>query len=144
MFKRRQTLPPPAVGAPFPMPQNPRVDGQAGWAAIAATLAPWQQIGAFAGNLLNQYPASVPGVQLHSGREWGCANYYYPQINYLPNGSVQETQAPSNIAGAQRYGSQYSGGIGPVNAKRNAAAVTAAQIRQSGLQAMNWARGLSE
>lgn len=141
---RRKSLPPAAVGAPFPLPPvHSQIAGTAGWAAIPFTLAPWQQIGAYAGGLLNGYPANIPGVQLHSGREWGSSHYYYPQISYLPNGSVQETAFPAQRPTAQRYGSTYTGPIGPVSAKQNAAAVTAAQIRQSGMQAYQWAKGLS-
>lgn len=115
----------------------------AGWAAIPATLAPWQQIGAYAGSMLNQFPANLPGPQLHSGREWGSTDWYTPTTSYVPNGSVQLTQTPGQYAGAQRAGSIYGGPIGPLTANKYAAAVTAAQVRQSGLQAMNWALSLS-
>lgn len=143
-MKRRNKSQVVAVGQPVGLPSTAGIAGTAGWAAIPGTLAPWQQVGAFAGSRLNQFPAYIPGVQLHSGREWGNSDWYYPTRTYLPNGSVQQTQQAASDPGGQRYGSTFTGPIGPLSAKRNAAAVTAAQVRQSGMQNLAWAQGLSE
>lgn len=115
----------------------------AGWKPLPGSQGPWQQIGAFDGQMLSQYPARVDGAQLHSGREWGCSNWYYPSISAIPNGNLQQTTRPNNVNGGQRYGSLVGAPLGPISAKKNAARLTAAQVRQSGLQAMQWAQGLS-
>lgn len=122
------------------------VNGTAGWRPMPGSQNPSQQIGAFDGSLLNQYPAYIPGVQLHSGREWGNPNWYTPTALALPPGStnLQTTTSPNNIMGGQRYGSQFSGPIGPLSARKNQANVVAAQVRQSGLSALQWAQGLSQ
>lgn len=115
-----------------------------GWAPGPGTPSPQQQIGAFSGPPLNQYPAYISGVQLHSGREWGNSSWYYPTAGVLPpGGQPQLTQQSAQIAGAQRYGSLFGGPIGPISAKRYRAKIAAAQARQSGAQAMAWAQGLS-
>lgn len=129
---------PPVVG-----PSAAGIGGTAGWAPMPGAQHPSQQIGVYAGSLLNAFPAAPVGVELHSGREWGSAAYYTPATTYLPNGSVEQTQRPNNVSGGQRYGSLFSGPIGPISAKANAAQVAAAQVRQSGLAATRWAQGLS-
>lgn len=147
MFGRRPrgiTSHRPAVATPAhgggPMPGT-----QAGWAPFGYGQHPSDQIGAYAGQLLNQYPANIPGVQLSNGRQASGvgAHWYYPALTAIPNGSLQQTQRPNNVTGGQRYGSRFTGPIGPVNAKRAAAALSAAQVRQSGLAAMQWAQGLN-
>ncbi len=137
-----------AITAPAPTPTHrggPMPGVVTGWRANGDGQHATQQIGAFAGQLLNQYPANIPGMQLDNGRQGAGvgAHWYYPALTAIPNGSVQQTQRPNNIVGGQRWGSMYSGPISPISAKQNAAAVTAAQVRQSGLQAMAWARGLN-
>jgi hypothetical protein len=114
-----------------------------GWAPLPGAQGAHQQIGAFAGQMLNQYPANIPGVQLHSGREGNNPGWYYPSLTVIPNGNLQQTQRPNNVNGGQRYGSLFSGPIGPLSARRMAANVAAQQVRQSGLTAMQWAQGLS-
>lgn len=92
--------------------------------------------------LLSQFPAMVVGVQRHQGREFGNSGWYYPALTSLPNGSVTQTTKPNNVTGGQRYGSIFSGPLGPLSSKKLAANVNAAQVRQSGLAAMEWAQGL--
>lgn len=158
LTRRRAPAPPqglalgaPAVGAvvaaqpilPAP-PSAAGIGGTAGWAPLPGYVSTQAQIGAFNGRLLNRYPANLPGVQLHSGREWlqGGSGWYYPSTTPLPNGSIQQTRQYTNLPGAQRYGSLFSGPIGPITAQQNAALVTVAQIRQSGASALQFARNL--
>jgi hypothetical protein len=129
-------------------PGYPGIQGTAGWRAMPGSqyYAPAQQIGAFNGSLLNQYPAYIPGVQLHSGREWGNPNWYTPTAYALPAGStnLQTTTRPANVAGGQRRGLTFSGPIGPLSVKAMQANLRAAQVRQSGLAMTQWAQGLSD
>lgn len=129
------------------VPSIPQFDPNAltaGWQA-APVVAPWQQIGAFNGRMLNQFPARLEGVQLHSGREWGNSAYYtpYAQPGAVGNGGLTQTTRPNNIASAQRYGSIFQGPIGPLSATKMQADVVAAQIRQSGVSMLGWAKGLT-
>lgn len=126
-----------------PVPQGPMRGYEAGWAPMPGAQHPSQQIGVFAGQMLSQYPAMLPGAQLFQGREAGNSQWYYPALTVIPNGNLQQTQANAVVAGGQRYGSIYSGPIGPISARAAQAAVTAAQVRQSGLSAMSWAKDLT-
>lgn len=123
-------------------PSAAGIGGTAGWAPFAGYVPPEHQTGQYAGRLLNQFPANLPGAQLHSGREWGNSGWYYPAVRALPNGSQQQTQQHAYLPGAQRYGSLFQGPIGPLDAQRNAALVVAAQVRQSGQSALAWAAAL--
>lgn len=125
-------------------PANPgaRAGVTTGWRGMPGVQNASSQIGLFDGQLLNQYPARVDGVQLHGGREWGSSHWYYPSLTPLPNGNLQQTTHPNNITGGQRYGSIYSGQPGPLSVKANSAQLAAQQVRQSGLQAMQWAQNL--
>lgn len=129
----------PYLSAPTPTGPNGLT---AGWKPMPGFQNPSQQIGLFDGQMLNQYPARVDGVQLHSGREWGSSHWYYPSLTALPNGNLTQTTHPNNITGGQRYGSIYNGQPGPLSVKANAAQLAAQQIRQSGLSAMQWAQNL--
>lgn len=131
---------------PVVTPANAHVNGTAGWAPMPGAQHPSQQIGVYAGSLLNQYPAYIPGVQLHQGVESLMPRWYTPTAFALPPGStnLQTTQRPNNVMGGQRYGSQFSGPIGPISARKNQANVVAAQVRQSGMQALQWAQGLTQ
>lgn len=124
-------------------PSQAGIAGTAGWAPFPGYVDPTRQTGAYSGRLLNQFPANIPGVQLHSGREWGSSNWFYPAVAPVPNGSIQQTQQPVNLPSAQRYGSLFQGPIGPLDAQKNAALVVAAQIRQSGQSALQWAAALN-
>lgn len=110
----------------------------AGWKPGPGIPNPQQQIGAYDGGMLNQFPAYLPGPQLHSVREFGNSGWYYPSLTPLPNGNLTQTTTPNNVPGAQRYGSLFSGPIGPISAKKNAARLAAQQVRQSGLAATTW------
>lgn len=133
------------TAVPVVSPNADHIQGVAGWRPMPGSQNPSQQIGAFNGSLLNQFPARIDGVQLHSVREFGNPYWYTPTRFPLPVGStnLQTTTRPNNLPGAQRYGSQFSGPIGPISARKNQANVVAAQVRQSGLNALRWAEGLS-
>lgn len=135
-----------AVQAPralAPVPTGPH-GYTAGWAPGYGTPHPSQQIGRFDGQMLNQYPANIPGVQLHQGVEGLDSRWYVPTVSYQPNGAlVTSTTRPTNITGGNRYGAMFSGPSGPISARANAARVSAAAVRQSGLAASQWAQGLS-
>lgn len=138
----------PAVApalAPMDSGSAAHVGGTTGWRPMPGMQNPSSQIGAFDGTLLNQYPAYIPGVQLFNGRMGNNPLWYTPTAFALPQGStnLQTTTRPNNIVGSQRYGSQFSGPIGPLSARKNQANVVAAQVRQSGLSAVKWAEGLS-
>lgn len=124
-------------------PHAPAPAGTAGWRAFPGVLAPHEQIGAYAGSMLNQFPAMLPGVQLHSGREGHNTHYFTPTAQPVYLGGLSQTTRPNNIAGAQRYGSMFGGPIGPITAQQNQAAVYAAQVKQSGLAALGWAKALT-
>lgn len=117
----------------------------AGWKPAPGFQNPSQQIGMFAGQMLNQFPALLPGPQLHSGREWGNSSYYTPYAKpaVVGNGGLTQTTRPNNVASAQRYGSIFQGPIGPLSATKMQADVVAAQIRQSGVSMLGWAQALT-
>lgn len=119
------------------------IGGTAGWRPLPGQQNPSQQIGMYAGSLLNQFPAYLPGVQRSSGVEFLSSRWYYPTTGPVALGGLTQTTRPNNIAGGQRYGSHFSGPIGPISAQANAAAVVAAQVKQSGLAALNWAKRLN-
>ena len=125
-----------------PLVPNPPSGYAAGWKAAGHGQHPSDQIGAFDGQMLTQYPTNIPGVQLKGGTEGMRSNWYYPSMTSIPLGSIQQTTRPNNITSGQRWGSQYSGPIGPATAQAMRANVTTAQVRQSGLAAMYWAQGL--
>lgn len=130
------------TGLPAHTPQGPG-GYTAGWKGMPGSANPSQQIGMFDGGMLSQFPAMISGVQRKQGRESGSSRWYYPSLTVIPNGSVQQTTKPNNVNGGQRYGSIYSGPLGPLSTRRMAGNVARAQVQQSGLQAMDWARSLS-
>lgn len=138
--KRPRAVPSAHPAAPVPTGPTGYVNG---WAPFGNGQHATQQTGAFAGQQLNQYPVNIPGVQLSSGRNWGRSAWYYPSIFAIPNGSPQQTQQNANIAGGQRNGSTFRGGLGPLQQQGIMAGVTAQQVRQSGAQALGWARQLT-
>lgn len=129
---------------PYGQP-GPREGYVTGWKAMpgAEFATPNNQTGAFAGQLLNQYPAYLPGVQLRQGREYGNSAWYTPTQSYVPNGTIQLTQQHGQVPGGQRSGSRYQGGIGPVTARGYKANVTKAQAAQSGLEQLAFASNLN-
>lgn len=127
---------------PYPVTSQ-GIAGTAGWKAIPGYVPEAYQVGAYNGGLLSQYPANLPGVQRHCGVEFLHPGWYTPTVGFVANGGSSQTTRPNNIAGAQRNGAAFSGSIGPINAQANAAAVVAAQVRQSGLAAMQFAQRLN-
>lgn len=118
------------------------IGGTAGWEALPGAQNPNQQIGMYAGSLLNQYPARVDGPQKHSAVEWLYPGWRTPVKVGAPQ-SPQTSQQMANIAGAQRYGSMFQGPLGPLTAQGATENVTTQQIRATGVAALEWARKLN-
>lgn len=100
--------------------------------------------GAFSGAAITQRPGLVPGVQRRCGTEQLNSGWYVP-----PNPADAATASPfpwmvtqraSYYPGAQRSGGAPRGGMGPANAQAMRTQITRAQILQSGLGVVNWAR----
>lgn len=113
----------------------------AGWAGLG-TLHPSQYAGRFDGGQLTQLAGYVTEVQRRQGVEgigtgWAVHGQLNPATGYLL------TMRAGNPADVQRIVGGNNGSLGPITANQMRAAVTAAQIRQSGLSAVQWARSLS-
>jgi hypothetical protein len=113
----------------------------AGWAGLDV-LTPQQYAGTFRGGQLTQLAGYVNEAQKRQGVEglgsrWGVAGQLNPSTGYLI------TMRAGNPADVQRIVGGNNGGLGPITANQMRAAVTAAQIRQSSLSAVQWARSLS-
>lgn len=137
------TVAPYALAPRYAAAPVPHVNGTTGWLPGYGTPSAHQQIGRFAGTLLTQTPAMLPGPQLHSGHEGNNPHWYYPASTPLPYGSITQTTTPSNIVGATRNGQQFSGPVGPLNARAMYAQVVLAQLRQSGQLARGWVAALT-
>lgn len=148
LFRRRNPAPAPLPGAVLSAQalQHPQLQPglTAGWAPMPGHQNPSQQIGLYDGRMLTQYPANLPGLQLLNGRIGNNPHWYTPQVQPTALAGVQQTTRGTGFAGAQRYGSIFGGPIGPTNVRQMQARLTAAQVRQSGLAMMQWARGLNE
>lgn len=125
---------------PTVMPRGGQIAGTAGWRGLPTAGPAPLQIGVFDGNLLNQFPARWDGAQLHQGVEGLSSHWYTPTQSVVP--TFQQTQQPTNVAGGQRWGQTYTGPIGPISAQAMRARVATAQVRQSGLAAMQFAQNL--
>jgi len=112
-----------------PIPVGPPQYGPVGWAAIDVA-PPWAQIGRYAQAIPSQYPANIPGVQLLQGVECLDPTWQVPSRSNRP--IWQNTQQPTNLPGAQRYGKIFSGAQGGVEGAAMANAVAANQIAASG------------
>lgn len=112
-----------------------------GWKPFPTLGPPPLQIGVWGDAYLNQFPAYYNQPQLHCGVEFRRTNWDTPTVSSTP--TFEQTQRPTNIAGGQRYGGNAGGPLGPISSRRLAARVAAAQVRQSGLSATQWAQGLS-
>lgn len=133
-----------ATHHPYPNEHAPSL-GVTGWKPLNPAASVNAQIGAYAGTMLTQTPGMLPGLQLKCGVEGLRSRWYYPPAggSGLPLGSVQLTQRGANVTPAQLSGQRFTGLIGPLSARAAMARVTAAQVRQSGTQMMDWARSLS-
>jgi hypothetical protein len=99
------------------------------------------QIGVFGATLLTQFPSYYDQPQLHQGVEGLSSDWFTPSVSSTL--TFQQTQRPTNIAGGQRFAGKPGAPIGPLSARALAARVSAAQVRQSGLAATQWAQGLT-
>lgn len=135
MFGRRRKSY-PALGADV----APSGWGDVSWRPLP-TLGPAPlQIGVYGQQLLNQFPARYEGLQLDCGVNGLRSGYFTPTVSVVP--TFQQTAHPVNVPGGQRAGQTHTGPLGPLSARKLQQAVVAAQVRQSGLQAMQWAQGL--
>jgi hypothetical protein len=114
MRRRRTIVAARPAANPAPAAQ---VQGTTGWAPFGTGAQhASSQIGAYAGTVLTQYPANLPGVQRHCVVEGLNAGYYYPTRSVVPYPERQTVQAPTRfIAGPQRAGSLRGAPSGPVN-----------------------------
>jgi hypothetical protein len=113
----------------------------AGWAGMGV-LHPSDQIGRFAGTQLTQVGGYVTEVQRWQGVEGTSSAWIVPpQVN--AGYGWQLSMHTGNAAEAQRLLDGNNGGLGPITARAMRANVTAQQIRQSGLAAVQWAQALS-
>lgn len=113
----------------------------AGYAGMGV-LHPSDQTGRFHGGQLTQLAGYVDERQKRQGVEsvsssWAVHGQLNPSTGYLL------TMRAGNPADVQRIIGGNNGGLGPITANQMRAAVTAAQIRQSGQSAVQWARSLS-
>lgn len=123
----------------IPQWDTPAGLGTAGWRAFGHGQHASDQIGAYDGTPLTSLPGIVPGVQLHAGVEGLDAGWCYPSVSAIPNGSIQQTPAVAAADTGQRYGSIFSGPLGPLNVRRMRARVSQASIEQTSLMAEPWA-----
>lgn len=101
-----------------------------------------EQIGMFAGGPLTMVAGYVDEVQKRQGVESLSAGWFLPaQLTSSTGYAI--TMRAGNAAEVQRIVGGNNGGIGPITARQMRAQVTAAQIRQSGLAAIQWAQQLS-
>lgn len=105
-------------------------------------LAAHEQIGAFAGGPLTMVGGYVDEVQKRQGVESLSVGWYLPATLTSSTGYAITMRA-GNPAEVQRIVGGNNGGLGPITARQMRAQVTAAQIRQSGLAAIQWAQSLS-
>jgi hypothetical protein len=114
-----------------------------GWAPGYGSPHPSQQVGRFSGPPLTQYPARIEGPQLHGGREWGTSGWFTPTRFVQPAGGTTQVGTVGTPVPVLRNGSTFTGPIGPISARSVQTNVAAAQVRQSGLSAMGWAKALT-
>lgn len=123
-----------------PEPAGPR-GYTAGWAGMGV-LHPSDQTGRYAGTQLTQVGGYVTELQRWQGVEGTSPGWIVPpQIGAALGYSL--TLHTGNAAEAQRLRDGNNGAVGPITARMMRANVTAAQIRQSGLAAVQWAQSLS-
>jgi len=148
MFRRKRAALPAAEPVAVTVAPTRTVGGvpgpigyAAGWRGLPYQ-SPSQQIGAFAGTQLTQRAGNVLEVQRRQGVENTSAAWMVPAgrdafVSWLA------TQQRAGYTGPQRSQGGSSGGLGPITAKAMRARVTAAQVRQSGMAAVQWAQSLS-
>lgn len=140
-------MPRRALQSPRPLVtefSSANIGGAAGWRAFGHGQAASEQIGAFDGSPLNQFPVNLPGVQRYCGVEGLQSGWYYPTVTVVPAGAstvqqVQRGSGTSRLAGAQRRGQTFTGPIGPITAKVFRKRVLAASVDQSALSVESWA-----
>lgn len=113
----------------------------AGWAGLGV-IAAHEQIGRFDGTQLTMVGGYVTELQRFQGVEATSSAWIVPpQINAAYG--RQLTMHTGSASEVQRMRDGSNGGLGPISARQMRTNVTAQQIRQSGLAAVQWAQTLS-
>lgn len=115
--------------------------GRTGWRSFDPQATPNVQIGAYGDRWLNAYPGMSPEIQRESLRGGLNQNLLVASTSDLP--IWQQSQYPANAAQTQRHGSSITGTLGPISALSLQDRVAQGQVRQSGIQAVNWAQALA-
>lgn len=123
-----------------PLPTGP--DGFTRGYRGLGVLSPDDQIGGWSGGPLTMVAGYTDEVQKRQGVESVDTGWYLPAALTSSTGYAI-TMHTGNAAGVQRIIGGSNGQIGPITARQMRAQVTAAQIRQSGLAAVQWAQSLS-
>lgn len=113
----------------------------AGWQGNGY-LHPSQYMGVFAGGQLTMLGGATIEAQKRQGVESTSTAWYLPS-NVTASLGYAMTMRVGNPMEMQKLLDGNNGGLGPISAKQMRANVTAAQIRQSGLAAVQWAQSLS-
>jgi hypothetical protein len=115
-----------------------------GWAGLGVQL-PANYAGAYSGSPVSMRGGFTPGLQRRGGTECMSAGWYTPPTSAGTGqgNSWQGTLRGGASAGAQLVGGSPAGSLGPSNVRAMRQEITAAQIRQSGLAAVQWAQSLS-
>lgn len=155
--RRRATQDDPGIRAMYPVvvavapirtapPATPHPGGGVGHAnagAAAGVMTPHQYNSGYAGSpLLTQRPGRVDEIQLWQGVE-GMSSFLYTPPRMLDPVGYSISQQSAYLPDVQRTQGGNRGGLGPITARKMRQNVTAQQMRQSGLSALQWAAGLS-
>lgn len=128
----------PVLTVPAPGQAGGLVRGWRGMGVIPAS----DQVGAYTGTAVTMRGGNVAEVQRRQGVEGLSASWYVPPQLATPTGALNN-MVNAGLIGNQRLTGGTSGGVGPITARKMRANVTAAQVRQSGLSAVQWAQSLS-
>lgn len=125
-------------------PDPPNGGQVQGWAGLGVQL-PANYAGAYSGQPVSMRGGFTAGLQRQCGTEGLSAGWYLaPGVAGAGLGNAWSgTQRGSSSPGAQLVGGAPGAGLGPANVRTMRGNVTAAQIRQSGLAAVQWAQSLS-
>lgn len=125
-------------------PDPPNGGQVQGWAGLSVQL-PANYAGAYSGQPVSMRGGFGPGLQRRGGTEGLSAGWYLPpgMAGAGLGNAWSGTQRGASSPGAQLIGGAAGAGLGPANVRTMRGNITAAQIRQSGLAAVQWAQALS-
>lgn len=115
-------------------------------AGLPGVLLPNAYQGGVGGAPVSMRGGFAAGLQRRSGTESMSAGWYYPPTTGAAaalGNPYAASQQRSGTPGAQRIGGAPNGSYGPITARAMRANITRAQITQSGLAAVQWARSLN-